>query len=88
MNSDPQGVYTMLAGVYMVFLVVILAAIIFPFWVILKKAGFSPWLALINLVPFGTIVLLYILAFGEWKVFPAPQQISWQPPQPPLPLGV
>jgi glycopeptide antibiotics resistance protein len=92
MNSDPTQAYGMLAaiaGVYMVFLILIMAAIIFPFWFILKKAGFSPWLSLINIIPFGTLVLLYILAFGEWKVIPAPlAQLPWQPPQPPFPPQV
>jgi hypothetical protein len=46
-----------------------------PFWFICKKAGFSPLLSLLNFVPFGlgTLVLLYLLAFAEWKVKPAVQ---------------
>ena len=46
-----------------------------PFWFICKKAGFSPLLSLLNFVPFGlgTLVLLYFLAFAEWKVKPALQ---------------
>ena len=65
-----------------------LTIVIVPFWFILKKAGFSSWLSLINLVPFGTLILLYVLAFAEWKVVPAPQA-AWPPPafppQPPYP---
>jgi uncharacterized BrkB/YihY/UPF0761 family membrane protein len=60
-----------------------LAIVILPFWFILKKAGFSPWLTLINIVPFGTLILLYVLAFAEWKVVPAVPP-AW-PPQPPYP---
>ena len=46
-----------------------------PFWFICKKAGFSPLLSLLNFVPFGlgTLFLLYLLAFAEWKVTPAAQ---------------
>ena len=91
MNPDPQqlhGIVAAVIGFYLIFMVVILAAIIIPFWFILKKAGFSPWLALINIVPLGPLVLLYILAFAEWRVIPAPP-IGWQqppyPPQPPFP---
>jgi uncharacterized membrane protein len=42
---------------------------VFPFWFICKKAGFSPLLSLLNLVPFflGTVVLVYFLAFTQWK---------------------
>jgi glycopeptide antibiotics resistance protein len=82
--NDPQQIHGIIAavvGVYLIFLVVIMAIIIIPFWFILKKAGFSSWLSLINLVPFGTLILLYILAFAEWKVIPAPQA-AWQPPPP------
>jgi hypothetical protein len=64
-----------------------LAILMVPFWFICKKAGFSPWLTFINLVPLGNLVLLYILAFAEWKVVPAPVP-GWAPPpypQPPYP---
>jgi hypothetical protein len=60
-----------------------LAIVIVPFWFILKKAGFSPWLALLNAVPLGNLILLYVLAFAEWKVAPIPQAWPVQPPYPP-----
>jgi hypothetical protein len=62
------------------------AIIIIPFWFICKKAGFSPWLSLLNLVPLGNLILVYVLAFAEWKVVPVPQ-LGYPPPypQPPLP---
>ena len=64
-----------------------LAIILIPYWFICKKAGFSPWLTLLNIVPFGGLVLIYVLAFAEWKVAPAPQPGWPQPPypQPPMP---
>jgi hypothetical protein len=63
-----------------------LAIVIIPFWFICKKAGFSPWLSLLNIIPLGNLILIYVLAFSDWRVVPAPQAI-WQPtmPQPPLP---
>jgi hypothetical protein len=61
---------------------------VLPFWFICKKAGFSPWLSLLYLVPFGGVVLNFVLAFGDWRVMPTPQ-LTWQPPphepQPPFP---
>jgi hypothetical protein len=93
MHGDQQQVNAIIAavvGFYFVLIVVIMAAVMVPFWFILKKAGFSPWLSFINIVPFGTLILLYVLAFAEWKVIPAPQ-LSWPPPfppQPPLPPQV
>ena len=63
----------------------VVAIVMIPCWFILKKAGFSPWLALLCIIPsLGTLVLLYVLAFAEWKVVPAPQPAYW-PPQPPYP---
>jgi hypothetical protein len=64
-----------------------IAIFLIPAWFICKKAGFSPWLSLLCLVPsLGTLVLLYILAFADWKVVPLPMQ-GWapQPPYPPYP---
>jgi hypothetical protein len=73
----------------MLFVIFIIPAILIgmiPFWFICKKAGFSPFLSFLNLVPFGfgTLILVYILAFAEWKVIPAPVQ-TWIPPVPPPP---
>jgi energy-coupling factor transporter transmembrane protein EcfT len=66
-----------------------LAIVVIPCWFICKKAGFSPWLSLLNLIPLGNLILLYVLAFSEWQVVPAPQAILQQlppyPPTPPLP---
>ena len=56
-----------------------------PFWFICKKAGFSPWLSLLNIIPLGNIVLLYILAFAEWKTVPKAPAFAVQPPIPPAP---
>jgi hypothetical protein len=67
-----------------IFIVIGVAVVLVPFWFICKKAGFSPWLSLLNFIPIGNLVLLYILAFAEWKVVPAPQ-LGWPPPPPPPP---
>jgi hypothetical protein len=78
-----------LAAIPLIILIVIIILMI-PFWFICKKAGFSPWLSLLCIIPsLGTLVLLYVLAFAEWKV-PVVQQQGWMPqppypPQPPLP---
>ncbi len=67
-----------------IFIVVALVILIVPFWFICKKAGFSPWLSLLNLIPLGNLILLYVLAFAEWKVAPvAPPQFNYPYPPPP-----
>lgn len=61
--------------------------LVLPFWFICKKAGFSPWMSLLNLIPLGNTVLVFILAFADWKAAPA-SQMAWTPrypSQPPVP---
>ncbi|MGA7343788.1 MAG: hypothetical protein WBE72_15505 [Terracidiphilus sp.] len=73
-QPDPVLVRHILMGVMTVIPIIILVAIalvMVPCWFILKKAGFSPWLSLVCIIPsLGTLILLYVLAFAEWKVKP------------------
>ena len=84
MQSQPdsaaiqQMVIAMLA-IMPIFIAVGLAVVIVPVWFICKKAGFSPWLSLLCAVPLGNLILLYVLAFSEWKVAPV-AQAGWAPP--------
>jgi predicted neutral ceramidase superfamily lipid hydrolase len=55
---------------------------IIPYWMIWKKAGFSPWFSLLMFVPLVNFIMLYVLAFSEWKVVPitqAPPVYSYPP---------
>lgn len=40
---------------------------VIPLGIICRKAGFSPWLTLLNCIPFGNTLLLYLLAIADWK---------------------
>ena len=85
---DPEQMrHIMTAVVPIVCLVVlvILAIVIVPYWFICKKAGFSPWLSLLNVIPLGNLVLIYVLAFAEWKVIPAQTMGQMGFPVPPRP---
>ena len=44
--------------------------VIIPYWFIFKKAGFSPFLALLMFVPLINLIMLYFLAFAQWNVVP------------------
>jgi hypothetical protein len=55
--------------------------VLIPYWFIFKKAGFSPFLSLLILLPFINIVMLYVLAFSRWNVVPAAMVY----PAPPVP---
>jgi hypothetical protein len=85
MNGNNQQLGAFLAamiGFYAIFYLIQAIIFIVPTWFISKKAGLSPWLSLLCLFPLTGVVLLYILAFADWKVIPAPIQ-AWIPPQPP-----
>jgi flagellar basal body-associated protein FliL len=85
-EASRQAMHAMMVMIPMILIIVLvcLAIVLIPFWFICKKAGFSPWLTLLNIIPMGNLVLIYVLAFAEWKVVPAPQQ-AYYPPQPPYP---
>ncbi len=52
-------------GQMLVFLVAAVLTVI-PFWRILPRAGVAaPW-ALAAVIPFGALVLLWVLAFRKW----------------------
>jgi hypothetical protein len=53
--------------------------VLIPYWFIFKKAGFSPFLTLLMVVPLVNLFLLYYLAFAQWKVVPA-EQVFPAPP--------
>jgi ATP-dependent Zn protease len=42
-----------------------------PLWVIFKKAGFQPILAVLVLVPLVNLLVLYVVAFSQWKSRPS-----------------
>lgn len=57
-----------------IFFLVFAVIVIIPYWFIWKKAGFSPWFSLLMFIPMVNFIMLYVLAFADWKVVPAPQQ--------------
>jgi len=65
--------------------IVFAAIMIIPFWFIWKKAGFSPWFSLLMFLPIVNLIMLYVLAFSQWKVVPAPQPSYAHYPPAPLP---
>jgi hypothetical protein len=40
---------------------------ILPYWQIFKKAGFSPWLSLLMVIPLVNLCALYYLGFARWR---------------------
>lgn len=56
------------------FIVVILAvslvAVVWPAARICQRAGFSPWLGVLIVVPLANILLLWFVAFSPWPAMP------------------
>jgi len=46
--------------------VVVAVLIVIPFWKIFERAGFSPVLSLLMLIPLVNICMIYFLAFSKW----------------------
>ena len=80
---DPHTMHMLTAMMAILPVLILIGALlwILPFWFIFKKAGFSPWLSLLLFVPLVNLVMIYILAFSEWKVVPLAQASPYIPPR-------
>jgi len=72
---DPQQLHALQAMLIILPFVALIyiVLVIIPYWMIWKKAGFSPLFSLLMLVPLANLVMLYVLPFSEWKVVPIGQ---------------
>jgi hypothetical protein len=52
--------------IHLLVIVIIALVVIAPIWQIFKKAGFSPWLSLLTLLPVVGLFTLYYVAFTRW----------------------
>ncbi len=70
-QSNSASLIGFLATFYLIFGVIMIAMFVFMVWLywrIFTKAGYNGALALLNLVPAGSLVCAIILAFGRWPV--------------------
>jgi hypothetical protein len=89
-DSVNSNMVTGIIAAYLAFFAIIFAVsvvlVMVPTWFICKKAGLSPWLSLLCLLPsLGLLVLLYVLAFADWPSQRVAPQLAYAPPAPPLP---
>jgi hypothetical protein len=86
--------YFMMLPFFFTFVAAMCVIMVIPYWQIFKKAGFTPWLALLMFVPLANIIILYVVAFSQWRVGPIPTVYpaqyppqyappTYQPPSPP-----
>ncbi|HEX3670077.1 MAG TPA: hypothetical protein VHT92_00080 [Candidatus Cybelea sp.] len=95
MDNNNAAIYGFMATFYVFFAVVIIAMCVFSIWLywrVFQRAGFNGALALLNLVPVGSLICMIILAFGRWPIedqLAAMQghQVAPPPGPPPAPPG-
>jgi hypothetical protein len=51
---------------HLLLIAIICFVVLIPFWQIFKKAGFSPWLSLLTMIPLAGLIVLYYVAFARW----------------------
>lgn len=62
------------------FVVLIAVLYLWLFYRIFKRAGYSGWMTLLNLIPYvGSIIVIFILAFGDWPALKKVAAPSYPP---------
>ena len=87
-QQQAQVMHLMAVMLPMILLIwaVFIAFFTYAFWRIFTKAGMAGPLSLLILVPgIGPLIVICILAFGTWKVVPAPPDSGADPPRYPPP---
>jgi len=46
---------------------IIIPVYVIPYWVIFRKAGFAPALSFLVGIPLVNLIVLYYIAFSDWK---------------------
>ena len=65
---DTTTIIRVVAGLLAIF--VVLPIFVIPYWKIFSKAGFAGALSLLMIVPLVNLIVLYVVAFSEWKMKP------------------
>jgi hypothetical protein len=73
---------TAMMAIFLIPCLILIVILMIPYWFIWKKAGFAPWLSLLMLIPMLNLIMLYVLAFSDWKVVPL-AHLQQQQPLPP-----
>jgi hypothetical protein len=85
MQAKAMHAFMLMVPIMLIGWAVVMAIIIIPLWQICKKAGLSGPLALLSIIPFGILVVLYVVAFSQWRVVPIANTIAYPPSYPPPP---
>ena len=66
---DSTTIIRIVAGLMVI--LVFLPIFVIPYWKIFSKAGFAGALSLLMIVPLVNLIVLYVVAFSEWKIKPS-----------------
>jgi heme/copper-type cytochrome/quinol oxidase subunit 2 len=87
-NSQAQALSASFATLSAIIWIVVLLSIVLSvviYWRIFSKAGYNGALSLLMFVPIANIIMLCVLAFGEWPIYQElnalRQRVSSMPPQ-------
>lgn len=70
-TSSGQQLGAILASFGLIFGLISIAAVVFAvivYWKIFSKAGYNGAMSLLMFVPIANLIVLCILAFGEWPI--------------------
>lgn len=65
---DSTTIIRIVAGLMVI--LVFLPIFVIPYWKIFSKAGFAGALSLLMIIPLVNLIVLYVIAFSEWKMKP------------------
>jgi hypothetical protein len=65
-TMDSTTIIRIVAGLMVI--LVFLPIFVIPYWKIFSKAGFAGALSLLMIVPLVNLIVLYVVAFSEWKM--------------------
>jgi hypothetical protein len=86
-QAQAQAMHAMMVmlPIFLVVGIVCVAIVIIPLWKICTKAGLSGPLSLLTIIPFGMLIVLYVIAFSQWKIAPTSDTVVYPPAYPPPP---
>ena len=70
LGGRERRMFPMMGSIELIGIILLSVVIIFPFWKIFRKAGFSKWLSLLTIIPIVDLVVLYYVGLAKWP----PQQ--------------
>ena len=66
LGGRERRMFPMIGLIELIGIILLSAVIIFPFWKIFRKAGFSKWLSLLTVIPIVDLVVLYYVGLAKW----------------------